>query len=584
MDGDLTRRTRSRQRSLRSSDLMAAEPEFATMDSGPHVPSLYRSKRRPNRGQEAEEALLGEEEEMEDGTLPRSTGRDSSVRRRGNWWQSWQEDLRGDFSSIFLLLFLYLLQGIPLGLIASIPLVLQSRHVTYAQQAIFSLAYWPFSLKLFWAPIVDSCFIQRLGRRKSWLVPTQYLIGIFMLVLSSQVTYILGDSEDGSGPNVTFLMLIFLPLNFLAATQDIAVDGWALTILSRKNVGYASTCNAVGQTAGFFLGNVVFLSLESAEFCNSYIRTHPQPYGIVTLADFVYFWGWIFMITTTLVLVFKHEVDHSVGDSNYADNEGDMGVVDAYKLLYTIMKLKPVLILVVILLTGKLAFAATDGMTGLKLIEMGVPKAELASMGLFLTPVQVLLPWLIGRYTAGPKPLNVYLRAYPYRIIMGAVFAVLIWWTPSFKTENGSYSKMVYVVWVVAYALHQVATYSIFVSMMAFYAQISDPKVGGTYMTLLNTLNNLGGNWPVTLMLSIADYFNWKGCIKPGSEEWLGACNTKELEESCTAAGNVCSTSIDSYYVLVTICSVLGFLWWKLMYRRINRLQDIDRREWSCMK
>jgi len=36
-------------------------------------------------------------------------------------------------------------------------------------------------------------------------------------------------------------MCVFLPLNFLAATQDIAVDGWALTMLSRKNVGYAST-------------------------------------------------------------------------------------------------------------------------------------------------------------------------------------------------------------------------------------------------------------------------------------------------------------------------------------------------------
>lgn len=52
--------------------------------------------------------------------------------------------LKGDLGSIFLLLFLYLLQGIPLGLIASVPLMLQSRHVTYAQQAVFSFAYWPF--------------------------------------------------------------------------------------------------------------------------------------------------------------------------------------------------------------------------------------------------------------------------------------------------------------------------------------------------------------------------------------------------------------------------------------------------------
>jgi len=48
-------------------------------------------------------------------------------------------------------------------------------------------------------------------------------------------------------------------LNFFAATQDIAVDGWALTMLTKENRSLASTCNSVGQTAGYFLGYVVFL-------------------------------------------------------------------------------------------------------------------------------------------------------------------------------------------------------------------------------------------------------------------------------------------------------------------------------------
>lgn len=34
-------------------------------------------------------------------------------------------------------------------------------------------------------------------------------------------------------PNTTFLTLMFFCLNFLAATQDIAVDGWALTMLKK---------------------------------------------------------------------------------------------------------------------------------------------------------------------------------------------------------------------------------------------------------------------------------------------------------------------------------------------------------------
>lgn len=93
-------------------------------------------------------------------------------------------DIRGDRRNIAILLFLYILQGIPLGLIAAIPMLLQNRGASYKQQAEFSFAYWPFSLKLLWAPIVDSLYIKSFGRRKSWLVPCQYLIGVFMLLLS----------------------------------------------------------------------------------------------------------------------------------------------------------------------------------------------------------------------------------------------------------------------------------------------------------------------------------------------------------------------------------------------------------------
>lgn len=51
----------------------------------------------------------------------------------------------------------------------------------------------------------------------------------------------------------------------------------------RENVGWASTCNAMGQTAGYFLGNVVFLALESPDFCNNYLRSEPQSTGLVTI-------------------------------------------------------------------------------------------------------------------------------------------------------------------------------------------------------------------------------------------------------------------------------------------------------------
>lgn len=140
-----------------------------------------------------------------------------------------------------------------------------------------------------------------------------------MLYLSVTVNSLL---QSEGGPKVVTLTAVFFMLAFLAATQvdvhcdtdtnmlsdrwihsgrelvslqssngcplfaskDIAVDGWALTMLSRENVGYASTCNSVGQTAGYFLGNVLFLALESADFCNKYLRIEPKDTGIVTLS------------------------------------------------------------------------------------------------------------------------------------------------------------------------------------------------------------------------------------------------------------------------------------------------------------
>ena len=73
--------------------------------------------------------------------------------------------IRGELTSVLLLLFLYVLQGIPLGLAGSIPLILQSKNVSYKDQAFFSFVFWPFSLKLLWAPLVDALYFSRFGRR-----------------------------------------------------------------------------------------------------------------------------------------------------------------------------------------------------------------------------------------------------------------------------------------------------------------------------------------------------------------------------------------------------------------------------------
>ncbi len=92
---------------------------------------------------------------------------------------------------------------------------------------------WCTNVRLLWAPIVDSFYWKKFGRRKSWLVPMQYLIGIFLLTFSNYVHDLLEGEISNPHDSIVILTIIFFVITFFTATQDIAVDGWALEILSK---------------------------------------------------------------------------------------------------------------------------------------------------------------------------------------------------------------------------------------------------------------------------------------------------------------------------------------------------------------
>lgn len=75
--------------------------------------------------------------------------------------------LREDFGNLVLLVLLYMLQGIPLGLmIGTVPFMLK-KTMSYTDIGVFSFAVYPYSMKFLWAPIVDTHYLAVAGRRKS---------------------------------------------------------------------------------------------------------------------------------------------------------------------------------------------------------------------------------------------------------------------------------------------------------------------------------------------------------------------------------------------------------------------------------
>jgi PAT family acetyl-CoA transporter-like MFS transporter 1 len=319
--------------------------------------------------------------------------------------------------------------------------------------------------------------------------------------------------------------------------------------------------------------------------------------------------GILFIVSTTLVFIFKKEVE-PINDAKQQDknteklnSEGDeeedgeessiednLTVKETYQLMWKILWLIPIKKLIIILMTVKIAFAA-ESMQFLKIIEAGVPKEKLSLLAVPLTPLQIVLPLLISRYTNGPNPFNFFIKAIPFRLFMGLVAAAWVYVTPYFKDANNEYPFYYYVICLIINMVHSVFAYSMFVSQMSFFAQISDKSIGGTYMTFLNTLSNLGGNWPSTSALYLASFLTFKTCsLNSGSGESAGfnnnnnTCSTEAQIESCTKAGGVCSTWLDAFYLETLFLTIFG-IFWILKYRKIMfHLQDLPKFAWKISK
>jgi hypothetical protein len=133
-----------------------------------------------------------------------------------------------DRKNFMLLVLLYFLQGIPMGLATgSVPFLLKS-HLSYAQIGIYSLASYPYSLKLLWSPIVDAVWSKKVGRRKSWILPIQMMSGLGMLWLGGHAESMMVKAGADNGAGVWGFTGWWFALVFMCATQDIAVDGESL--------------------------------------------------------------------------------------------------------------------------------------------------------------------------------------------------------------------------------------------------------------------------------------------------------------------------------------------------------------------
>ncbi len=118
---------------------------------------------------------------------------------------------------------LYFAEGLPFGVAYDVwPVYFRNHGVSLREIGLMALLSLPWTWKVLWAPLVD-----RFGTRQTWVTPC---LGA-MAAISLAMTVL-----DPSDPTV-LMWLVLLAFTTASATQDIAIDAYAVDIAEGRDAG-----------------------------------------------------------------------------------------------------------------------------------------------------------------------------------------------------------------------------------------------------------------------------------------------------------------------------------------------------------
>ena len=142
--------------------------------------------------------------------------------------------------------------GMPLGLVwIAIPDWMRDIGVDIRIVGLLTLAQTPWTFKFVWAPLMDR-FVPPLGRRRGWTAIAQLLLFVAMLALA-------GVGHHPTTPWV--VAALALAIAFAGATQDIAIDAYAVDVLQPEEQAVAVGARNALYRAGMQLAGSFSITL-----------------------------------------------------------------------------------------------------------------------------------------------------------------------------------------------------------------------------------------------------------------------------------------------------------------------------------
>lgn len=347
------------------------------------------------------------------------------------------------------LLLLYFSQGLPFGFQATaLPLLLRSRGVSLQSIGFAGLLAAPWLVKALWAPWVDRYFNARIGRRKSWILPMQACL--------ASCAWLAGRAESEA-----VLFALVFAMNLFAATQDIAVDGLAVSWLEPHELGPGNAVQVVGYKLGMLTGGGLLLG-ASEKF----------GFGFAGVFDGM-------AVLTVLVLLFAT----AIAEPPFKQRaEEPVRLVGIFRQLLATLKLPAARPLLALVMTYKMGETLADAMWKPMLFDRAFTVAQVA----WWTGTYGMAASLTGSFAAG-----VWLRraslptALLWTAVLRALGVAMEWWV-CVNPDSGA--ALVIAVTCIEHLLAGSITTVMFTLMMRH----TERAIGATHYTLLASLEVWG--------------------------------------------------------------------------------------------
>jgi MFS transporter, PAT family, beta-lactamase induction signal transducer AmpG len=143
--------------------------------------------------------------------------------------------------------------GLPLGLIwIAIPDWMRNVGVDIRIVGLITLAQAPWSFKILWSPLMDRYVPPFWGRRRGWMAIAQVALFALTLLLAGV----------GHHPQTPWVVAAFaLAIAFASASQDIAVDAYAVEVLRKDEQGVAVGARIAVYRAAMFVAGGLAITL-----------------------------------------------------------------------------------------------------------------------------------------------------------------------------------------------------------------------------------------------------------------------------------------------------------------------------------